>query len=199
MTKKIVLLIFLSLFIFYSCVTEKNTNLDEQLIPDLPINEQIKDLPVNEPLTEPSVLTTQETDNAIIAEFDTIKITKKTFESTKTAIELVVDNLNKITITRDYQKWLPYLSKEYKDFYSSPVVLNDISENLPIKGIKLKNLKDYFNYVFVPSRQNMRVDDIKFVSPTRVYVIMEIAPGSPAAIYILEKTTEGWNLVLKNQ
>jgi len=53
--------------------------------------------------------------------------------------------------------------------------------------------------VFVPSRQNMRVDDIQFVSPTRVYVIMEIAPSSPAAIYILEKTPSGWKLVPKNR
>jgi hypothetical protein len=45
----------------------------------------------------------------------------------------------------------------------------------------------------------MRVDDIQFVSPTRVYVIMEIAPSSPAAIYILEKTPSGWKLVPKNR
>ncbi len=113
-------------------------------------------------------------------------------------MQAVVEELNRITLNRDYDRWLTYLSKEYYDEFSNPETLEKVSSSLPTKGLKLRNLKDYFSYVFVPSRQNMRVDDIQFVSPTRVYVIMEIAPGSPAAIYILEKTERGWKLVPKN-
>ncbi len=142
----------------------------------------------------------QKTDQeAVVAQFDSVPITKQTFETTKSEMQLVVEQLNKITYTRNYDAWLPWLSKEYYDTYSDPAVLDTVSASLPTKGIKLKTLRDYFNYVFVPSRQNMRVDDIKFVSPTRVYVIMEILPGQPAAIYILEKTSAGWKLVTKNQ
>jgi len=138
-------------------------------------------------------------DSVIVAEFDTVKITRQTFESTKSEMQLVVEDLNRITNNRDYKRWLGYLSEEYVQEYSDPDKLDKVSASLPTKGIKLKNLKDYFNYVFVPSRQNMRVDDIKFVSPTRVYVIMELSPNNPAAIYILEKSNGGWKLVLKNQ
>lgn len=137
-------------------------------------------------------------DEDVVVRFDTVAITKSTFESTKNEMQAVVEELNRITLNRDYDRWLTYLSKEYYDEFSNPETLEKVSSSLPTKGLKLRNLKDYFSYVFVPSRQNMRVDDIQFVSPTRVYVIMEIAPGSPAAIYILEKTERGWKLVPKN-
>ncbi len=138
-------------------------------------------------------------ENAVVAQFDTVTITKQTFRITKSEIELVVDDLNKITYTKDYSRWLTYLSDEYRSNFSDPAVLEKVSVSLPTKGIKLSGLKDYFTYVFVPSRQNMRVDDITFVSPTRVYVIMDLAKDSPAAIYILEKINGGWKLVPKNQ
>jgi len=147
---------------------------------------------------QPAAPDTSELDTIVI-KFDTVAITKLTFENTKTEMQLVVEELNKITLERNYNKWLTWLSDEYKQTYSDPAMLEKVSASLPTKGIKLKTLQDYFEYVFVPSRQNMRVDDIQFVSPTRVYVIMEITPKSPAAIYILEKTTNGWKLVLKNQ
>lgn len=138
-------------------------------------------------------------DNAVVAKFENVTITKQAFKQTKTEIELVVVDLNKITYEKDYTRWLTYLSDEYKSTFSDPAGLEKVSKSLPTKGIKLKNLKDYFTYVFVPSRQNMRVDDIQFVSPTRVYVIMELMKDSPAAIYILENMGGKWKLVPKNQ
>ncbi len=137
-------------------------------------------------------------DDDVVVRFDTVAITKKAYINTKSEIELVVDELNKITLDRDYSRWLTYTSDEYRSVFSNREVLDQVSASLPTKGIRLRSLQDYFNYVFVPSRQNMRVDDIQFVTPTRVYVIMEIAPSQPAAIYILEKTPEGWKLVPKN-
>lgn len=137
-------------------------------------------------------------DDDVVVRFDTVAITKKAYINTKSEIELVVDELNKITLDRDYSRWLTYTSDEYRSVFSNREVLDQVSASLPTKGIRLRSLQDYFNYVFVPSRQNMRVDDIQFVTPTRVYVIMEIAPSQPAAIYILEKTSEGWKLVPKN-
>ncbi|HHU36654.1 MAG TPA: hypothetical protein GXZ47_05425 [Treponema sp.] len=138
-------------------------------------------------------------DDDIVVRFDTVTITKQTFISTKSEIEVVVENLNKITLDRDFNRWLYYVSDEYRQNFSDRDVLDAVSASLPNKKIRLRSLQDYFNHVFVPSRQNMRVDDIQFVSPIRVYVIMEITPSSPAAIYILEKIGDGWKLVPKNQ
>lgn len=155
------------------------------------------------PIMEPEVVAgdqvSEVSDDEVVAKFDNVTITKETFKTTKTELETVVNDLNRVTFSRDYNRWLTFLSDEYRTTFSDPAVLAEVSANLPIKGIQLKTIKDYFNYVFVPSRQNMRVDDIKFVSPTRVYVIMEISPGSTAAIYIIEKFGEQWKLVPKNQ
>lgn len=195
--KNLCITCILVLFLFASCATKPATPVS---IPDVPPAETgtTVTIPVTAPATGETGMVASPTDE-VVAQFDTVTITKKTFESTKNEMQIVVDKLNKITMERDYKSWLEWLSEEYYRTYSDPAVLDSISASLPIKNIKLRNIKDYFNYVFVPSRQNMRVDDIQFMSPTRVYVIMEITPKSPAAIYILEKTTEGWKLVPKNQ
>lgn len=135
-------------------------------------------------------------DDEIIAEFGSITITKKDYKETKSEIEIVVDNLNKVTAAKDYIKWLSYLSEDYKSEYSKPAVLQITSDSLPVKGIKLKNLQDYFSYVFVPSRQNIKVDDIKFVSPVKVNVITK-AGNKKLLVYNLEKIKGKWLLIPK--
>ena len=190
----------LPLFLLLACTTNAG---QDKIAPDIQKNPEtipVTDTKPAEPDVNQPVQTAPDTNelDTIVIKFDTVAITKLTFENTKTEMQLVVEELNKITLERDYTKWLTWLSDEYKQTYSDPATLEKVSSSLPIKGVKLKTLRDYFEYVFVPSRQNMRVDDIQFVSPTRVYVIMEITPKSPAAIYILEKTQTGWKLVLKN-
>lgn len=193
--------LILPLFFILACTTnagQSKITPDIQKNPEtIPVTGTQTTEPVNQAVTQQSAQDANELDTIVI-KFDTVAITKLTFENTKTEMQLVVEELNKITLERDYTKWLTWLSDEYKQTYSDPAILEKVSSSLPIKGVKLKTLRDYFEYVFVPSRQNMRVDDIQFVSPTRVYVIMEITPKSPAAIYILEKTPTGWKLVLKN-
>ena len=193
MKKILSILTLLPFFFLISCVTPAKTPETTQ-VPSVQMQK-----PVDQPPAQTENAAPEPEQDTVVAQFDKVTITKQTFEHTKTEMQLVVEQLNKITYARDYQSWLGWLSDEYAQTYSDPKVLETVSASLPTKGIKLKNLKDYFNYVFVPSRQNMRVDTIQFVSPTRVYVIMEIMPNSPAAIYILEKTQSGWKLVPKNQ
>lgn len=132
--------------------------------------------------------------NTVIAEFEGVTITKETYDQTKTEMEKIVEKLNRITATKDYAQWTTFLSEEYKQQYSQPLTLRKVSEALPVKGIKLKSLRDYFMYVFVPSRQNVRVDDIRFVSPTRVDVIMKQANVS-LLVYGLENINGSWKLI----
>ena len=132
--------------------------------------------------------------HTVIAEFEGVTITKETYDQTKTEMEKIVENLNRITASKDYSQWLKLLSEEYKQQYSQALTLQKVSEALPVKGIKLKSLRDYFTYVFVPSRQNVRVDDIKFVSPTRVDVIMKQANVS-LLVYGLENIDGTWKLI----
>lgn len=200
MKKILSFLTFISFLIFSACVSHPESV--SPTVPEVSAPIVTDTAPIVSVQPEPIVpppLTNTENKDEIVAQFDTVSITKETFQNTKSEMAVVVEELNKITLAKDYEQWLTWLSDEYIQTYSDPIILDRLSANLPSKGIKLKTLKDYFDYVFVPSRQNMRVDDIQFVSPTRVYVIMEITPKSPVAIYIIEKMPNGWKLVLKNK
>ena len=153
----------------------------------------MKPEPVKEPVVEVKPEPVEEK-NTVIAEFEGVTITKETYDQTKTEMEKIVEKLNRITATKDYAQWTTFLSEEYKQQYSQPLTLRKVSEALPVKGIKLKSLRDYFMYVFVPSRQNVRVDDIRFVSPTRVDVIMKQANVS-LLVYGLENINGSWKLI----
>ena len=87
-------------------------------------------------------------------------------------------------------------SKGDKKEFSKPEVLKKTSEGLPsnLKGKQLKSIEDYFYYVFVPSRQNGRVDDIEYLTPTKVRV-WKIEPTRKLIFYNLEKIDDRWLLV----
>ena len=167
--------------------------------PEAPVKKEetpVKPEPViekKEPVAEVKPKPVAEKDT-VIAEFEGVMITKETYDQTKTEMEKIVEQLNRITAAKDYTQWIAFLSADYKYQYSQASTLKTVSEALPVKGIKLKSLKDYFTYVFVPSRQNIRVDDIKFVSPTRVDVIMKQGNVS-LLVYGLENVDGNWKLI----
>ena len=135
-------------------------------------------------------------DEEVVAQFEGVSITKKDKEIAKSEIEEVVKKLNDITAKKDYGRWRYWLSKDYIKEFSKPEVLKKTSEGLPsnLKGKQLKNIEDYFYYVFVPSRQNGRVDDIEYLTPTKVRV-WKIEPTRKLIFYNLEKIDDRWLLV----
>lgn len=136
-------------------------------------------------------------EEVVVATFGEVKITQKDYVDTKAEMQKIVNDLNNITETESYERWLDYLSEDYKIYYSNKQTLREISEKLPIKGIRLNTLKDYFTYVFVPARKNIRVDDIKFISASTVEVLMRDR-GRLLLVYSLENQSDGWKLV-RNQ
>lgn len=185
--------------------TEKSVDekKEEQTDVELPVKEELQpQKPVVEEIKPIGKVPTKEIDktaieNEVIAEFGDVKITKKDYHDTMSEIKKVVEGLNKTTATKDYGKWLTYLSEKYKAEYSKPSTLRAAVENLKKKnviGLKLTTLKDYFTYIFVAARQNIRVDDIEFLSPTKVNVIM-ITSGKKLLVYDLEKINNRWLLV----
>ena len=140
--------------------------------------------------------TSKAADEEVVAQFEGISITKKDKEIAKSEIEEVVKKLNEITAKKDYGRWRYWLSKDYIKEFSKPEVLKKTSEGLPsnLKGKQLKSIEDYFYYVFVPSRQNGRVDDIEYLTPTKVRV-WKIEPTRKLIFYNLEKMDDRWLLV----
>lgn len=190
---------------FFGCETmpkeveNNSTELEVPTVEEITVEKPMVEETIKEPIEEPIQELKEEIkrvdrESEVIAEFGEVKITKKHYNDTMGEIKVVVDGLNKTTSSKNYIAWLAYLSDQYKATYSKPSVLKATSDTLPVKGLKLNTLKDYFNYVFVPSRQNIKVDDIKFLSPVKVNVIM-ITAGKELLVYNLEKINEKWLLV----
>lgn len=140
--------------------------------------------------------TSKAADEEVVAQFEGVSITRKEKEIAKSEIEEVVKKLNEITAKKDYGRWRYWLSKDYIKEFSKPEVLKKISEehSANLRGKQLKTIEDYFYYVFVPSRQNGRVDDIEYLTPTKVRV-WKIEPTRKLIFYNLEKIDDRWLLV----
>jgi len=145
---------------------------------------------------KPKTEAPKQADEEVVAQFEGVSITKKDKEIAKSEIEEVVKKLNDITAKKDYGRWRYWLSKDYIKEFSKPEVLKKISEehSANLRGKQLKTIEDYFYYVFVPSRQNGRVDDIEYLTPTKVRV-WKIEPTRKLIFYNLEKIDDRWLLV----
>ena len=204
--RKVFYVFLLLCFCFYSCETtpsEKEPEKKEvRATEDVKSDEVQREKPVvqaepkeEQPAKKEGVKV--EEHDEIIAEFGDVKITKQDYHDTKNELEVIVQALNKVAATSDYTKWLTFLSETYKKEFSSTSTLNKTVANLKKKnvtGFKLQSLQDYFKYVFVASRQNIRVDDIEFISPVRVNVLM-ITSGKKLLVYDLEKINGKWLLM----
>ncbi len=120
---------------------------------------------------------------------------KETYTKTKEDISRLIAKLNTLIEDRDYTTWLTYLSKNYYDYYSDPKVLKEQSDSPLLKKYKitLRSLKDYFNYVVVGSRKNVRLDEIKALDANHIKAYMYI-DSTPVIIYELVKIKGQWKI-----
>ena len=100
-------------------------------------------------------------------------VSKETFNADKAAILQKISELNEIMAKKDYNSWIKYISEDSKAYWSDTYTLLKASEKLPkeLKGLKLKKLNDYFNYVFIPSRKGRQIDEIRYNSAESVKAV----------------------------
>ncbi len=117
------------------------------------------------------------------------------FEADKKEVLEIIDELTRIMKERDYNSWVKYLSPASKKYWSNPQNLATVSNRLPVKGLKISSLKDYFTYVFVPARANSKVEEIRYVSST---VVKAVEPHDEEDLiyYMFEKIGGKWYLKL---
>jgi hypothetical protein len=129
--------------------------------------------------------------------FDPDSISQEVFDSTKTDVQHFIEDLNQIIKSRNYDLWVSHLGNEYFAEKSSPEYLSQISEQprLKTQKIVLDTARDYFTHVVVPSRANDRVDDIEFVSPTRVKAYTVTSNGQRLRLYDLENSENVWKII----
>jgi hypothetical protein len=107
-----------------------------------------------------------------------------------------VSTLNRTIRAEKYRAWLGFLDESYFELISSPEFLSEASQADRFKkiGLVLEKPEDYFNYVVVPSRNNLRVDEIEIESPdiVRVYAIMN---KQRLLIYKLKSDGANWKII----
>ncbi len=199
--QKLFSVFFICVLCFVSCKTIPSSPVvEKEEVKEEVVQKKSEEVPIKaeEPApVEVKVEEAKEPESEVIAEFGDVKITKKDYNDTMNEVKIVVEGLNKTTATGDYKQWLTYLSESYKKEYSKASTLQATVDSLKrknVKGLKLESLKDYFTYVFVASRQNIKVDDIEFLSPVRVNVLM-VKSGKKLLVYDLEKIDNRWLLV----
>ncbi len=103
-----------------------------------------------------------------------VTVSKDTFEADKAEIISIITKMNSIMKDFDYQSWLLYVDDESKEYWSKPANLRKAQSKLPVKGLRLNNLHDYFKYVFVPARAGRDVTEIRYVSDTYVKAVQVV-------------------------
>jgi hypothetical protein len=187
--KRIFFLLIIVTAIFFACTSEPQPQTvavnDSELQIEEPLYEEEPELEVvtEAPAPEP--------------EFDPNSISEEAKETTKSDVQQYIVNLNRIIRARDYRGWVSNLGEEYFAEKSSSEYLSQVSQTARMKTQKivLNTAEDYFIHVVVPSRANDRVDDIDFVSPSRVKAYTIDAKGRRLRLYDLERTDGGWKII----
>ena len=176
--------------------TQKNTE-TELIILEQEVLEKdilVKDIPEENPEPEITEQISEEFKRST-SELQDKTITQDDFLTDKKEILEKIDQLAKIMLAKDYGRWLYYISPESKDYWQDQTNLNIVSSRLPVKGYTLKNLEDYFRMIFIPSRQNSKVDEIRYVSPNFVKAV-QVRGEQDIVYYYFIKINNSWLLEL---
>ena len=125
-------------------------------------------------------------------------LTEEAYEEVLDEVKAFVDNLNLIIKGKNYNRWRSVLSQELLNEISSPEFLANASKwpSMKSRGIVLKELRDYFNYVVVPSRANSQVDKIEIMDNNRVKAFyVNTRKERTELVYELAKTGDSWTII----
>ncbi len=187
MNRSLILLFIGLLLTAYSCKTAEPVKKSEESVPVIETTEKSPEKPIEkEKEPEPA---------APLKESTEFVLDEATYKKTKEDLSNLIATLNSIIARKDYDTWLTYLTKDYFDYYSDPEILKEQSDSPLLKKYKivLRSLKDYFNYVVVGSRKNVRLDEIKAIDENHIKAYMYI-DNTPVIIYELVNVNGNWKI-----
>ena len=123
-------------------------------------------------------------------------VTKDEFAEDKAEILRIIKELQKVMEKEDVEAWLKYVDKDSKNFYSNPVNIRKVNKKLPNKAIVLNGIGDYFKYVFIPSRKNREITEIRYISKTNTKAVQVHDDGSITRYYQFIKVNGKWYVQL---
>ncbi|MBR4374037.1 MAG: hypothetical protein IKP49_06735 [Treponema sp.] len=112
-------------------------------------------------------------------------------ESDKNEINQLISEIDVIMKEKRFDDWLNYIDKKSKAYWSKRSNLKNAQERMPVEGIELNSLEDFFNHVFIPARENCEIHEVRYISGTQVKCI-EIRNNKDVIIYYLNKTNGKW-------
>jgi hypothetical protein len=168
---------------------------DQPAVEDAAVVPQTATEPVAVPAEDPVAGPEPAPEQPIVV-FDPSTVSAEVKELTFADVKRLIQNLNTVIQTRNYDLWITNLTEDYVAYWSDPEILARLSESpvLRRQNITLANLRDYFIHVVYPSRQNDRVDDIEFIGETRIKAIIVNPKGERLVLYNLEKIGDTWKI-----
>ena len=123
------------------------------------------------------------------------QVSEEEYKETLEYINSFISAVNTAIKDKDFEQWKTFLSQKYIDAYDSPEDLAEYSEMFKKKGydVRLVNLKDYFDYVVVASRQNLEISHLEFIDATHLKV-MTLYRNEPAVMYYMEIIDGEWKI-----
>ena len=124
-----------------------------------------------------------------------------TFNKDKEAVLAIINELNSVMKEQNYKSWLNYLDDESKTYWSNKSNLKKAQKRLPVKGLTLATLEDYFKYIFIPSRQGNEMDEIRYETESSVKAVQIRTDedghyAGDTVYYYLRKVKGVWKLHL---
>lgn len=123
-------------------------------------------------------------------------VTKDEFAEDKAEILRIIEELQKVMEKEDVEDWLSYVDTASKNFYSNPANIRKVQKKLPNKAIVLNGIGDYFKYVFIPSRKNREITEIRYISKTNTKAVQVNEDHSITRYYQFIKVNGKWYVQL---
>ena len=181
-------ILILFFFLLYSC---SSTSPPETEVEQAESKPQPSEAPAGTAQMETQTATEEKPES----EQKKFEVSKELYKQTFDDIESVIRELNRIIRNREYKNWLTYLTEAYVKKSSRPEYLIRWQKDprLQEKKIVLRTLKDYFDYVVVPTRSEAKLDEIEFCDDTHVYAYT-VFQSKKYLLYNLVKSEQGWKI-----
>lgn len=125
---------------------------------------------------------------------DNFTVSEEKYNQTFDEIEELIKELTQLIRKKNFNGWKNFLSEKYIEKVGSADYLKEISNSPSLKNaVELKTLRDYFQWVVVPSRASAKLDKIVFKDDTHVTAYMYI-DKNPTILFQFEYINDHWTV-----
>lgn len=192
--KRIILLLtaVFSMLFMNSCFTTSSIFGKEDQKADNSVEEQLSN---EETTSEENVSFSTEENEEYLRSVADVQVSRETFISDKRVILQIISELSDVMENEDYSRWITYIDQDSINYWSQSTVLQKAASRLPVKGLKLSSLRDYFYNIFIPSRKGKDVDEIRYLTTDTVKAV-HVNGDTDVVYYTLYKIDGVWKIHL---